>query len=346
MSSSPQPARLLLAALAALLLLSGLFPQTLQAQDIQSDQIREYIDRNGELLDSALEIVADTESMPPRRILGNARDLHVQSIRLLESNRSGLALQAARRCRDGIRQAVLLARESLGSEERLRQRLERYLEQHANLLDLAREGNHERAQELLMRSRRMFDRARDQYRQGELRLALQLLDQAEELMNRAARQLVGPRGDRLERALELATASVQQARETLQGNDDPAARDLLSESEKALERAHDFRNRGRPGRALQMAGLARRLARRAEGLQADAPDPEGVARQIERWDERASRLTENLNAAGEDARALFQRAREHRQRASQRLATGDLEPALLQIRAAHDLLGQLEDRLR
>jgi len=348
-SANPSQAlagRLMLIALAALLVLTGIFPAGAQAQDAQHEQVQQYIERNLELLESALEIVDETEAMPPRRILRNARDLHLQAVRLLEEGRPGLALQTARRCRDGIRQAVLLARESFGQEERLRQRLDRFHEQHANLLDLARDAQDQRALELLARGRQMSDRARDQYRQGESRLALQLLDQAEELMTRAARMLVGQKGNRLERALELAQVAVQQAQEALQGSDDPAARDLLTESEKALERALDFRDQGRPGRALRMAGLSRRLARRAMGLQGETLAPQGVDRQIERWDERAANLGETLAGADDASRNLFQRARDHRRRAAEQLAAGRTELALRQIRAAHDLLGQLEDRVR
>ncbi len=332
--------------LAALLILMGLYPGESRAQEAQHEQAQQYIDRNHELLVGALEIVGETEAMPPRRILKNAADRHWQSVHLLAENRPVMALQAARRCRDGIRQAVLLARESLGQEERLRQRLDRFHEQQANLLEVSREAQDQRAMVLLTRSRRMFDRARDQYHQGETRLAMQLLDQAEELLTRAARMLAGQKGKRLERALELARMALQQSRDTLQDRDDPATRDLLSESEQALERALDFRDQGRPGRALRMAGLARRLARRALDRPQESSAVENVQRQIQRWDERAAQLEPALSRADDATSALFERAEDHRRRAAEQLAAERTELALRQIRAAHDLMGQLEDRVK
>lgn len=345
--SAPRtPLRLPLAVLAFLVLWSVAALPAARAQSSDQELIREYIGRNTELLQSARDIVRDTESLPPRQVLRSAAELHQRSQRLLEENHPALALQAARRCREGIRQAVRMARESMGQEERLLQRVERVREQLEHLVDLAREAGNERANGMLMRSRQMYERAQEQYRQGDVRLALQLLDQAEELSDRAARLLAGVRGDRLERRLEMAAWIVGRARESLQGVDDPAARDLLTESEQALERARDFRDQGRPGRALNLAGLAERLARRAMGQGGDAPSTEVVQRQIERWDERASLLSERLGSVGENQRSLLERAREHRQRAADHLSGGRTEPALRQIRAAHDLLGQLEDSLR
>lgn len=328
------------------LVLMIIVPVSSAAQVTQEEQVQNYIDRNTELLDTAYGIVSGVESLSPRQILSNAVDLHLESQRYLTEGRPAQALQMARKARDGIRMAVLNAREVMGKEERLLQLLERYTEQYGNLLDQAREAQDRRALDLLSRSQQMFDRAQQQYRQGNAQQALQLLDQADDLMTRGGRMLGGRRGDRLERELDQATLVVQRAQEALQGRDEPAAQDLLLESEQALERALEFRDQGRSARALQMAAMAGRLARRAQGLQRESGDPEAVQRQIERWDERVGALEGGLPAEEDldkTARNLLERARNYRKLAEEELAAGKSVLALRQIQAAHDLLSRLEN---
>ncbi len=338
----------LMTAFGLLFVLFGLLhAQPVLAQDAQHEQLQEYIERNRELLDWAYDVVRDTENMPARKVLEEALNLHRRSIRLMDDYPL-MSYKTAKGSRTAMRNAVRLARESMGYDERIRLRSERFRDQHAHLLEKAREANNQQALDFLRRSESMGIRAYEQYQQGDARLAFKMLEQAEELMNRAARMLARDGGaDRLDRQIEMARLALERAQEKLENSADPAARKLLTESDEALDRALEFRDQGQPGSALQMAGIAQRLANRAATGGLNGLNREVVLRQIERWDERSERVTEMVRDARNDtAVRLLERAREHRAGAGQSLDQDEIETALRRIRAAHDLLTQAEDMVR
>ena len=335
---------------ALVLLLGGLLlgPGTVQAQENSSEYIQEFIARNAELLDWARGLVRETESQPARRVLEEAHSLHRRSVGMLEQGRPALAFGAARRSRAGLWRAVGLAREALSYEERLRLRSERFQDLHAHLLDSARESQDRRALDFIQRAEAQALRAREQYQQGDARLAFNLLETAEQLLQRAARLLAEGAGpERLERNIEQTATMLEQTREILRDSADQAALNLLAEADEALDRARDHQDQGQPGRALQMSGLARKLAGRARAQGEGSLDETLVREQMARWDDRVIVVGEKVADAGnEAARHHLEKARQHRERAGQALAAGHLEQALRQIRAAGDQLSQAEGLTR
>ncbi len=323
-------------------------PVPAEAQSGSLDLIGDFIERNGELLEWAGEIVSGTESVPARRVLQEAHRLHEKSLNLFLAGRPRLALGAARRSRAALWHAVGLAREALSFEERLRIRGERFRDLHAHLLEKARESNDQRARELIRRAGNQALRSREQFIQGDAKLAFKLLEIAEQLLQRAARLLADGAGpERLDREIDRTAVLLDRTREMLADDVDPAALNLLAEAEEALDRAREHRDRGQPGRALQMAGLAQKLAGRAQARQIGGPDAETVRQQLERWDDKAALVGERVAASGsEPARKHFELARQHRDKAQHALADGRVEQALRQIRAAHDQLAQAEGLTR
>ncbi len=323
-------------------------PLSAEAQNPQFDQIRDYIERNAELLEWARDVVRDTENMPARRVLEEAFNLHRRSSVLLDNNRPLMAYNTAKHSRTATRNAVRMARESMGYEERVRTLSEHFRDRYTHLLEQARQSNNQRALDFLRRSEGMALRAREQYQQGDARLAFNMFEQAVELMNRAARMLAGDvGGERLDLKIEMAQIALDRAREKNQENAVPVARELLAESELALGRAQTFRDQGQPDRALKMANIALRLANRVTNADIGGPSAETVQRQIERWDGRSERVAEMVQGAGDDdSRRLLMQARQRRDRAAQSLEQEEFEPALRLIRAAHNLLTQAEDMIR
>jgi len=321
-------------------------PGTARAQ--HGDSIRQYIERTEELLLWAQGLVADTESGPARRVLGQAADLHRRSKGMLERGMMMESLAVARRARDAMWHAVRVARESMGLEERIRIRAERFRDQHGSLLERARDSHNQPALDFLERARQQADRARDIYRQGDFKLSWKLLEQAGDLMHRAARLLADGGGpERLERELERVRQAIDQTRERLGNDATENQHRMLAEAEEALQRALNAEDQGQPGRALQMLNLAGNLARRAGQEAGGAPDDDAVRRQLERFDERAERIGDRVRESGSSqARQMYDRALGQRDRAAEAQRAGDPELALRQVRAAHDLLNQAEDLTR
>jgi len=331
-----------------MLVMAGLTPGLATAQGNGQEQIRAYLERTEDLLIWAKEVVSETQSVPARQVLSQAADLHRRSQNLLGNGRDLEALGVSRRSRAAVWHAVRLARESMGYEERIRIRAERFRDQHSQLTERALEAGNRRALEFLQRAEQNANRAREQYHQGDFKLSWNMLEQADDLMQRAARLLAdGTTPERLELEMERARMLIERTRENLTGNPDPLALRLLAEAEESLARAREGMDQGQPGRALQMTGLARNLAVRAYALGAGGPDEEAVRRQLDRFDERAARVADAVRDSGsKQARDMYEKALGHRTRAAEALAEGNGEMALRQIKAAHDLLGQAEDLIR
>lgn len=322
-------------------------PGSAMAQNSQYEQLQEYIDRNAELLEGAFDLVHTTKNRPARRTLEIAANLHHRSVHQFDDNRLIVAKNTAKSSRTAIRLAAQMARESMGFEERVRLQAEHLRDQLAYLLEQARERNNQRAIVFLLNSEDIALSAREQYQQGDARLAFKMLQRAEELLNPAYRMLAQNRGpDHLDHKLEIAWLAVEHARDKLQECSDPAALKLLTESKETLELAWVLLEQGQAGRALQLTDLAQRQANLAVSVGSGGPSPETVRRQIERWDKRADQVADQVRQSGdEDAGRLLERAREHRKRARESLDKGETELALRQIRTAHDLLTQTEDRI-
>jgi tetratricopeptide (TPR) repeat protein len=324
-----------------LMLLPG--PSTAQS----GQQLADFLERTGEILQWAADQVFETESQQARRILEDAERLHRQSLDLADRGRGAAALNASRRSRDASEHAVRLAREARSQEGQLQQRLERLAEYRDQIADRARESGDERALRFVREAETHGLRAHEHYRQGNFDLARRLVESAEDLLARAARLLFeGGGAQRLERELERTRQAIERIAERV-GEDDEAARDLIGSARTALARAEDLARQGRPIRALQTLRLARRLAGQAASSAEDGLSAAAVQQQIERWDERHARVRENVeNGGSETARQLLDRARHHRDRAVERLDAEELEPALRQIKAAFDLLNEAHEHAR
>ena len=337
-------------ALAALLLLAFFLLQARPslAQGDGYEQVQGYIERNSELLEWARDLVVETESVPARRILEEAFSLHQRSQQMLVNDRPINALALARRSRAALWRAVGLAREALSYEERLRLRGERFRDLHSHLLDLARENNDRQSLEFIHRAEVQGQRAREQFLQGDAKLAFKILEQAEQLLHRAARLLADGAGpERLDRDLERTANFLERTRESLNDNADPAALNLMAEADQALERAREHQDQGQPGRALQLSGLARKMAGRVRSMTSASPDQESVQVQLDRWDDLAPGVTEKVESSdSQPARRALDLARQHRRRAQEAQNQGDTDRALRQIRAAHDQLTQAEGLAR
>lgn len=349
------PTRRRLPPLAWLVLLSLvplLVPSGLQAQGQgqgQIDMMSDYIERTEELITWAADMVAETESGTARSVLRQAQDMNRRASDAVHGGQYGQGANQARRARAAVWHAVKLAREAMGLQERLRVRAERFRELHLHLAERARDLGNEGALDMLRKAESQAHRAREQHLQGDLRMAWQMFERAEDMTAMAARQLAET-GDpqRLEQELERVSERLEHARSLLGEDASRDARRNLAEAEEALDRARNHMDRGEPGRALQMVGLARRLADRAldRPAMAGASD-EAVRRQMEHFDNRLPVVEERLREQdNEQARSLANRARDHRERAAAALGRDAAEEALRQIKAAHDLLAQAERMLR
>jgi hypothetical protein len=316
----------------------------------QHDDVQSYIERTGELLELASDVVGESSNQQARRVMIDANDLHARSVLMLDQGNWRAALSFSQRARKSGQHAVRIARESQSQENRVRTRLERYREFRDQILDRAREANDELALRFVRESEKQALRATDQYRQGNHSMAEQLIKPAEALLARAARLLFEGAGTgRLDQEIERTHEFIERTATRLneQGADDEAAQDLLRSAREALERGRGLRDRGQPVRALQSLRLARRLASQAAMSAGGELGSETVQQQLDRWDERYELVAEEVREAGSrPAEQALGRARHHRENAGRLLDGDQPEQALRQIKAAFDLLNEASELAR
>ena len=313
------------------------------AAGAQTSSVGDYLARTAEIIDRIAELVEESGSVPARRVLTEAQTLHARSLDQAAAGHPRVALAASGRARDAAHHAARLARNSRGSEERVRARLERFDELYEQLLERAREADDQLALRFLREAQEQALRARDQERQGNHDMALNLLEPAEALLARAARLLFeGGGAARLERDFERAQALIDRAQESAQ-----AGSDVLQSAREALERARRLAADGQLLRALHASRLATRLAAQAAAQAGETLSPAAVEEQLERYDQRRLEIADAVaEADAREATQVLARADHHRDEARNLLAAGQLEPALRQIKAALDLLYEASELAR
>lgn len=323
-----------------------LVPGLARAQ--HGDQVTGFIERTAELIEWAADQVQESESQQARRILEDAKRLHEKSLGQSDQGRPVAALASSRRARELANHAVRLARESRSQGNRVQQRLERLHETRDQIHERAREAGNERALRFVEEADSHLRRAREHYQQGNVDLALHLVESAEDLLSRAARLVTESAGpERLTREIEQVRQVIERIAERAGDDPDEASTGLLKQAREALARAESQAEADRPAVALQQLRLARELASQAASSLDDGPSATSVAAQIERWDERHDRVAERVADRGDQqARRALRQALEHRERAGQALDEGSLELALRQIKAAFDRLNEARDRTR
>ena len=170
-----------------MLVTAGLAPDLASAQGNGQDQVQDYLERTEELLLWAGSVVSETQSVPARQVLSQAADLNRRSKKLFGNGRNMEALGVSRRARAAMWHSMRLARESMGYEERIRIRAERFRDQHSQLTERALEAGNRQALEFLRRAEHNANQAREQYHQGDFKLSWKMLEQAGDLSRRAAR---------------------------------------------------------------------------------------------------------------------------------------------------------------
>jgi tetratricopeptide (TPR) repeat protein len=172
-------------------LAAALGPVSARAQTVDAANVREFIERNAELLDVAATLVAETNSTKARGSLETARSLHVQSVKLLEESRPALAARVALRTREVIQQTIAIAKREARLEEQAMKAIERAairLEQARTAFEDAGSGD-AAARRLILEANDNLRRAREQLQQHTFEVSLNLAESSASLSLRALRLL-------------------------------------------------------------------------------------------------------------------------------------------------------------
>jgi hypothetical protein len=287
-----KPIALIIAFAASLLAVT---PPAPQAQTGDAAQLRDFIERNGELLEQATVLVKETNSVKARSLLETARSLHRQSIALLEQDALLMAGRTAARARDVIQQTIMVARR----EARVEDQATRMIERATSRLERARSafedaGHAETpARKMLFEATDQLRRAREQMQEHMFETALRLAESSLAMSTRAIRMLhrgggLSDAGDELDRTQRVIDRALDRPAH------DAASKRLLDQSVEMQRRAEQRAERGDMPAAIELSRGARNLAMRA--LRSAGP---GAANEEDAF--RAVDLTDEIL---EGARAL------------------------------------------
>lgn len=314
-----------------------------QTQDLAN--LREYIERNEELLKEAEIIVRGTNSAKARASLDAARQLHLASINNLETNRTLLSAEMASRARDAILKAIQLAKREAKLEERARKAIEHATlrnEQARTLFDESGGRENMPAKKFIDESYNQLLHARTYMREHMFEVAFQSANASIDLSNRAVRLLkrdsIGP---------ELVRREIARTDQLLDRIDERADRLNNPELNRLIEEAHRLQDlarknaaEGRYMMAFEEANRARTIARRIINRAGASPEAnrENTIRALELTDELIERAYEIAREIRDDdaVRRLDEAARVQ-QNARDAFRNERFEQALTSTRRARQM---------
>ena len=279
-------------------------PMPAAAQIVDAASVREFIERNAELLDAAATLVQETNSTKARGSLETARSLQAESVRLLEADRPGAAARVALRTREVIQQTIAIAKREARLEEQALKAIERAairLEQARTAFEDAgsRDGS---ARRLIQEANDNLRRAREQLQQHTFEVSLNLAESSASLSLRALRLL---RRDLVDAAdVQDEIERTEQVLERLADVRPALPPALVHLAERAIDlqaQARTAEVAGDVAIARERTVAARSLALRALRV---ASGGEGSAENAE----RAVAVTDDIL---ERARELMQESRDH-----------------------------------
>ncbi|MCK4775321.1 MAG: hypothetical protein KAT30_11065, partial [Candidatus Krumholzibacteria bacterium] len=168
-------------------------PTTASAQTVGDlTRLRDYINRNAELLDSARELVNATNSVKARQSLDAAAKLHQQSVSLLntgvDSRELSRAYTVAKKAREVIHQTIGIAKREAKLEKNAVEAIERATERLERARQIRDEtGTRDAAgvNRLLEEAHTQLKRSQDNLREHLFEVSLRLAVSSDEFSTRA-----------------------------------------------------------------------------------------------------------------------------------------------------------------
>ncbi len=271
-------------------------PTTANAQTANDvTRLRDYINRNAELLNFARELVNATNSVKARRSLEAAVKLHQQSVSLLntgvDSRELGRAYTVAKKAREVIHQTIAIAKREARLEENAIKAIERATERLERARQIRDEtGTRDAAgvNRLLEEAHTQLKRSQDNLREHLFEIALRLAVSSDEFSTRAIRIIKNTSSniDMVEHEITRTERLLDRLREQIGMGGDSQVHRMAREAADLQDRAKASYRANKPGAALELTQQALRLAMRAAKIHASQASNESV--------QQAIRLTDAL----------------------------------------------------
>lgn len=255
--------------------------------------LREAIQRNGELLEEAASLVMQTNSSKARASLDAARKLHQYSLALLEQGDSPLlTARVTAKAREAILQTIALAKREARIEEQALAAIERAtarLEQARNAFEEYGDERNVAARKFIQEANDQLQRGRNHMREHMFAVALQLANASHALSTRAITMLKRDAltTDFVLREIERTEGTLERVADRAGDGDDRRALAFLDDARSLQQRARASMNAGELRLALEQTTRAREIATRTMRVldQTAAPERDEVARALQFTDD-------------------------------------------------------------
>ncbi len=335
--------RLALTALVAIVLLisSGdLFAQS-------RDKVEDELEKTENVIERAQEAVRESGSAIAEQHLNNALKLQTAAWDRYRSNRLIQAANLTRNAREQAMKAIGIVQSADQNNQMVRREIERTDELIRKSEERVRVSRNEKAYSLIESAQKTQTEAREFFRSNRIKIALTVTMNARETARKAFElaDAIENSQDRLERELDRTEQFIRKARETA------AEMEVGDNTEVLLQRAEEIQGRARAefgakqfGIALERTKQARELALNALKLMEQEIQPERLRRFLEKTDKEIERLrtklSQNPKAQGE---RLLDAAVQHQESARAALAANDLRRAVVEAKAARELVAKAID---
>ncbi len=316
------------------------------------DRLAREIETTDQVIADARAIVGASESSRAREILPRAVEMqelaHRQFMRCGMDNLTACegAARATTRARREARRAIQIARSESGLDVEVAHAIERAAGVITEAQVVIGGQGHEVAEQRLAEARTKLERAREQHRARQFRIALNLARAAE----REAREVAGlgridrVRPERLQIELERTDRLLERTAPGIRESQNERA---IRELERAImlqQRGRAHFVAGRPAAAVRFTREARDAVHGALLLVEEPVDSDQVERALSQTDALIERVASVVRESGRDeAFRLLDAAREHQRRARELLGAGQRNMALAETRIARNLALEAED---
>lgn len=336
-----------------------------RAQMAIRDNVESLLQRNEELLRTAHELVAETNSAKARTILQSGSNLqreaksmfllaeenYRQGKEVMARQMMGKARETAVAARDAILRAITVAKREAMTEETARKRLEHAIERHDRARSLLEESSGPEsatARKLIEESRTNLDRSRDNLREHMYDVALRLADLSLSLSNQAINTLNRANGSQETVAREIRKTQrlINQIQDRNEYHADAQADKNFTEARNLQERAIRNSNSQRFQAALEFTQQARNRALRTMKILSSRTTRENVEQAITFSDGLLEKAEEMAGARDQnESRKRITEARSVQERAKESFARGEYDDALRFTQRARSLIREMINQM-
>lgn len=331
---------MMLATIAVLISSGNLFAQA-------RDKVEDELEKTENVLERAREAVRESGSAIAEQHLNNALKLQSAAWERYRSNRLAQAANLTRNAREQAMKAIGIVQSADQSNQMVRREIERTDELIRKSEERVKASHNEKAYSLLESAQKTQTEAREFFRGNRIKIALTATMNARETARKAFElaDAVENSQDRIDRELDRTEQLIRKAREMA------AEMDVDDNIEILLQRAEEMEGNARAEYgekrfrvALERTQQARELALDALKLMEQEIQPERLKRFLEKTDQEIERLrTELTQTPNSHAERLLDTAVQHQERARAAFAADDSRKALVEAKAARELVVKATD---